>query len=274
MTIDLSFTQNPDWIKNRQDAWDKMEDSLAEGRTKKALEARKNYFFYGIPPKIQLYPVEYMQYFPAPSYEGLKFAIGSYIDAKNIEDRQYRSMQLAFSQNLEHWPGLSSDDRLRLFKLAHGETYDPERKFPFLIGNEETYRDFAYGADGYFSVMTSRFARCFGSDEVNNLFWLSPEITQYYLSIIPKVDSMIFSLSVTEEEKKKKVGSTNLEGTQSFLNTLIKFLLNSKECPRFQSHPIQAASAMETLITYMESDKCPKALNDRWQWAKKEFANE
>lgn len=274
MTIDLSFTQDPEWVKNRQMAWEGIEDSLAEGRTKKELEARRRYFFSGVKPTTALYPVEYIEYFPLPNQIGLGYVIGTFIDEKKVKDHQYRSMQLAFSQNLEHWPGLKLDDRLQLFKLAHGDTYNPSRKFPFLIGKETSYRDFTYNADGYFSVMTSRCATCFGSDEVNSLFWLDSTIVEYYLSIITKVDQMIFSLNVPEGQENKNVGSTTLKGTQSHLNRLMKLLINPEDSLRLQSHPRQAMNAMNLLRNYLDSAECPTALSDRWQWAKKEFAHE
>lgn len=270
MNIDLSFTQDSQWIAKRKKAWEAIEDQVADELTKKQVEARKKYFFTGTKPKVDMSPGEYTLYFPDNSYAGLSFVFKEYVDIKRLRSRVFKSIQSDFFQNLAHWPGASLEDKIRLFKMVYGDTFDPDRKFPFLIGSEAERRPLSHGVDELFVIITGKYLAISGTALEESFFW--KDLVDFYLSLFEFVEPSIWLPDFGGKNTDDEYGRFPIGELRRWLDNLAKNLINpSLEILNSENYEIRKP-CINKLKAFFEGADSPPELVAYWQWAKQEYS--
>lgn len=272
MTINLSCTQDPAWIAEREIAWQKIEDNLARGFTKKEFLIRKNYFFDGIKPKTEMCPDGLLAYFPLCTEEAVRFVLHEYVDATKVGADQYFSLLRAFTLNLGYWPGASAEQKVNLFQMVYGTSYQPNRKFPFLLGDETTHRDIDYDANGQFSAFLRCYSRMpFFKPDDDELCWLDARMVDYFMSLLPYAGEELFIQETDIKAAKRQISGLAQRGYVSEMSEIMQHIINPPEdvisAPSYKlAQPIWAR-----IKDYLDAVQTPKSLAERWQWAKQEY---
>lgn len=196
--FDLSFTQDQQWIEGRSRLWAEVEPGIKEGLSKREVQRWKDYFFTGIVAKSGKYaPGALVEFFPSFSKEGIAYCLKNNMSEK-IGDDEYRQVQALFETNIHTVAGLTRGAQLELFKYVFGESYDPERKFPFLIGSESEYRAITLHPNLLFESLCST-NNWLKRKHVLEPIW--PAVLDYGFSLIPYVDTRIFRIGEANKSK-------------------------------------------------------------------------
>lgn len=273
MEFDLTFTKDEQWIAGRKKTWEKIKDDVVEDLTKKQVKSVEKYFFTGIPDRqMKNWPSALLCFFPSCSREAMSFVFFEYTVLKGtrFENLNFRRIQNCASMNLDSWPDASREDKLNLFKMFFGETYDPNQKFPFLIGDETEYRDYSYTAGGLLHIMLDRFVGWCRTDEEGILVW--PDLVDYMLSIIPYADPWIFKKNLSEGEKQSDLGGGDVDGFSAKLEELMQYILIPGELFEDNLYTSLRLEKLQQIGEYLHNLEGPQELVRHWQWAKKEFS--
>lgn len=90
--IDLSFTQDSQWVKKREEVWVQIEEDLSDEYRKKELEEIKSYFFTGkLPSHYKLSDRAKFIYFPVQSPQGWDYVFECLVqDPGHFKEELYK----------------------------------------------------------------------------------------------------------------------------------------------------------------------------------------
>lgn len=275
----LDITRNAGWVARREVLWKMEKRKIAEGLTKKQLEDIRAFFFTGIPHEGSwLQPARMLDCFPVFTVEGIAWCLQAY-GATDKKDRgcpdartDYMEVQCLFLRGLDSVPGLGRNERFQLFRYVFGETYDPSRRFPFLIGVESECRSFELHANNFFefgcgSKVYSWLKRA-GDDEP---LWVG--LLDFFFSLMPHVDVRIFDQRMEESGLVYLEKGVRLDTTQSRLRKIMTWCFDypdpTKGAPEGESRRRYLAefrSRMDSLENY------PGELSQVWNAIKQEHS--
>lgn len=214
--FDLSFTQDPQWISQREKEWEEAVLGLSPTLTKKELNNVKAYFFTGIKPKgFYIHPMEAICYFPVCTISSIEYCLQFYTDTK-IEEEDLRSIYSLLTFELKN--EAEAKNRIEVFKHFFGEHYNPERKLARELGP-------FYHPD----KLVPRNADSLLSSIVRTLNWLEEEkqkepvwiyLMDYVFSVLPAADVRLYDVDV---EKKPRFW-LGVEPCDRLYRMLVRFL--------------------------------------------------
>lgn len=212
MSIDLSITNSPEWVAEREKNWPIVEDMISEGFTRKQIARYKKYFMTGErPAKNEIATTSYVEFFPLLTIEGIEFVCKNYLTS-DIEFHHFRSILSAFMLRINELVGLTDEERFALFDHIFGKTYDPERKFPFLIDDEAEYRPIPLSVVIQFQQIWTIFRRWFLDEHDTGLN--TSRLIDYWFSLIPYIDPGLFlaklPLKIKHGKETKEIQGFNL----------------------------------------------------------------
>ncbi len=266
MKYDLSFVNDPEWMKSRDALWLSIESRLALNNNKKELEAIKSYFFTGkLNTYVMKYPSAIIQYFPSSNLDAIKNCF-SLIDERVCDESQFGSIIALFSLNIENWPGLSYERRGELFDFFFGKVFDPSRKMPTLIGREEKPRALWVRKTWFFLVLGQRLVLAMKVPDKRvakeNIpayrFWLAK--IDFFVSMIEYIDPIFFdqtflssatTLIEQHEMEKKTLDREHWGAIYAMIGRLIQQSLHY--CETLSPLNCERKKVAEKLIYYLDS---------------------
>lgn len=272
----LDITQDPQWLAQREQLWQAIKRETAEGLTKKQLEDIRTFFFTGVPRKNSwLRPARMLDCFPVFTVEGIAWCLRTYgalaKSDKPFADSDYWMVQSLFRNGLSSVPGLPREEWLHLFHHVFGETYDPLRRFPFLIGEESEQRPLELHANNLFeSGCGSKVYSWLKRVDDDEPMWVG--LLDFFFSLVPHVDERIFDQKMEESGLVYLQKGVRLELTQSRLRKIMTWCFNypdpTKGAPEGESRRRYLAEfrrRMDSLENY------PGELGQVWNAIKQEY---
>ncbi|WPP47489.1 hypothetical protein [Pseudomonas sp. AN-1] len=159
---------------------------------------------------------------------------------------------------------------MHLFHHVFGETYDPSRRFPFLIGEETEHRSFELHANTLF-CSSMYFSYIWLYREYNEEpLWSA--LLDFFFSLVPHVDVRIFDQKMEENGLVRLERGETLELTQSRLRDIMTWCFDypdpTKGAPEGESRRRYLAEfrrRMDSLESY------PGELGQVWNAIKQEY---
>lgn len=145
----LEFTHDPAWQEERAEKWKVVEDDIKEGLTRKRIRETRTYYMTGIiPDGVIIKPWDAIELYPDPTIEGLQHCLRiNFPDGMTKKD--FEDTQVILSLALSRLKQLSTKQQAELFRYVAGDTFDPNRRFPFYIGHEAELRTMTISAFDY-----------------------------------------------------------------------------------------------------------------------------
>ena len=154
---DLSFTQNPQWISEREEHWKPIEDFLKENNRKKVVDQLKNIFFTGVIVNPEDIKEGFaILYYPLQTAEAWDYLFqDTRLAPKCFKD--YMSAPLMGSYNDKFF--WEAGARLRFFDYFHPATYQPVIKSRVPIGREQKVVEIELDVYELFGSMCSKLSQ-------------------------------------------------------------------------------------------------------------------
>lgn len=273
----LDITQDPQWLAQRELLWQAEKRKVAEGLTKKELEDIRAFFFTGAPRKNSwLPPARMLDFFPVFTVKGIAWCLRTYGASENRDKPAWGSdhekIQRLFVNSLDTVPGLPREEQLHLFHYVFGETYDPLRRFPFLIGEESEQRAFELHANNLFeSGCGSKVYSWLMRADRDEPLWSA--LLDFFFSLVPHVDVRIFDQKMEERRQTTLQKSVRLDLTQERLRKIMTWCFDypdpTKGAPEGESRRRYLAefrTRMDSLESY------PGELGQVWNAIKQEHS--
>lgn len=151
---DLSFTQNPQWISEREEHWKPIEDFLKENNRKKVVEQLKNIFFTGaIDNPEDIKEGFAILYYPLQTAEAWDYLFQDPRLAPRCF-KDYMSASLMGSYNEKFF--WDDEARLRFFDYFHPTTYQPVIKSRVPVGRDKEFIAIDVDVCELFAMMCGR----------------------------------------------------------------------------------------------------------------------
>ncbi|MCY1446068.1 hypothetical protein D9M71_626140 [compost metagenome] len=218
-----------------------------------------------------------LDYFPILTVEGIAWCLQDY-GATDKKDRNYpdartdyMEVQYLFLHGLGNVPALDRNERLELFRYVFGETYDPSRRFPFLIGEESEHRSFELHANNFFqSGCGSEVYGWLKRVDYDEPLWVG--LLDFFFSLIPHVDVQIFNRQMEESGLVYLEKRVRLDLTQSRLRKIMTWCFDYPD-------PTKGAPAGESRRRYLAEfrtrmdslENYPGELGQVWNAIKQEY---
>lgn len=227
--MDLSFTKSEEWIAKREAFWVDFSADYLPGTTRKELKAIHKYFMTGDFPvdKALLSPAQMIGFFPVCSSEGASYVLKNYFSQDSygkFTDDDCREIQDFFMDYIELMPWFDVDTRVELFQRVFGESYDENRIFPFLIGDEADYRKIALSAEEQYNN-ASRCLSAWLRGRTDNYGQMWSRMANYWYSLFSRVGEDCFA---RESKEERKVGGDPLSRVQKRLKSIMTLSLEYK----------------------------------------------
>lgn len=275
MTIDLSITQDPQWRAKREISWAEQEDEIAEGISKKRFLALKKYFFDGVvEPGFDVTSCV-LDFFPLASIEAVSFALKFYvnIDLVNREPHQFKGMVNAIMSIGGH-SNATDQERADLWSYTFGESYQPDRKFPFYLADETELRPIPCLMGEQYIRMTGLYNRLPYESFSNNFFRLDSRIVNYYFSLFPRLTEEMFVEEADFKAARRRIdGEKQLSYWRTTDKTFQNILAPADDIKNGANYA-KAKPFYDQLYTFFDQLTYPQNLAARWEKAKKEYGHE
>lgn len=264
--MDFSFLEDPQWIRQREEQWMLYEERIKQGLPKNRFQKIKNYFFSGEikrPNDVTLESI--VEYFPRIDVEGLTYCLRNNVQSGLSNEKILSLQRILAATGFDH---LSEDEKRELFLYTFGETYDPSRKFPFLIGESDESLPVVVGPD-YFLACGLRpcSVRCLIVERPIT-FWF--DNAPFFFSLFDYVDPATFS--VGEVERFYSVDGIRIADNNEALKELMAFALDNPPTVFEGVGQEEVQSFLDSLKGYLEAGKGPAGLNKLWQHIKQDHS--
>ncbi|WP_054114290.1 hypothetical protein [Marinagarivorans algicola] len=165
---DLSFTQNPQWISERENRWKPIEAFLKEDNRLTRVNAIKKYFFLGECEDFELAKTgSIVLYCPLQNAEGWDWA---FQNSRLLPTAYLRYWKSSLNSNHEKffW---DDEARLRFFDYFHPATYQSVIKSRVPIGREQKIVQIEVDQFEILRDMAAKFSQFLGGSEVPVIYY-------------------------------------------------------------------------------------------------------
>lgn len=254
--IDLSFIQDPQWNKKREEAWGLVEPRINDEYRKKELEEVKRYFFTGEPPSnAKISDFGKLIYFPLQSPEGWDYVFQNLVrDPKFFEEQLYQSV---FEQTFSI---LSLEQELRLWDYFLGEgLYQENIKSRVPIGKNQEYVEIKIHHAKHLSNILAHLSTWVEDDQAygDKPKWVIKK--DYFFSMLTGVGNQYF---LTAEKRSQEARAGRL------LTYLMSNAADSLAGHSYERHRNDFLQLFAHQLDTMDG-LCPE-LKTRWQQVKAE----
>lgn len=245
MTIDLSFTKESEWIKQREEHWKPILKNLKGNYTKKEIADIKQFFMTGIVGKTDDEDSEKFSYFPLQSFEGWGYVLQHEIK-NQAEFRELFNETLQDRSNTDFFPYMAPYELAR-WDYFLGETFEPTITSRVSIAGEKVVLDL----DPYdvFCRISPGFTGFLEYDNASGEWPKWVQRADYFWSLWPVFIDEDFSSESREVTKSVR-----------FISRLLKFVSGEKvyeyDDPN-QTRP-KFLKIMEEKLDELYPQLCPK----------------
>lgn len=272
MTLDLSFTKDPQWISQREQQWELIKQNYSSELTRKQRDVYRQYYLTGIPPKnySDIYLENYILLFPLQTKEGLTYCFKHNIKADHEQlDRVVSLLCMRYFDTSEE---LGYPASLQLFDLFWGDRFDPNGELPFLIADEQSYRRVRNNSASLLYMLVHRLNGWlkYPSEDIDEPI----EVVKinYFFSLLPHIPKEILSLNPIVERDSMTSDERDGISVRNVLVSLLKststkFIRDqeSEDGPKKIAFLKNLAARFDDLIF----PEYPQELIDHWQWIKR-----
>lgn len=166
MTIDLSFTQDPEWRACREQHWDEYEAKERDHFTKKQLSVRKAFFLNAAlqdqdNDKLSLADSSLIYMFPLKTPEGWEYVCRELMSGQRRDggepDGYYSLLDVLVTNAIDEMGrGWSHEEQCALFDWLLGEHFQAEIKPPVPVGPRGIQPSHSLDPDYFFSIAITR----------------------------------------------------------------------------------------------------------------------
>ncbi|PAV24777.1 hypothetical protein CF392_14330 [Tamilnaduibacter salinus] len=221
----LEFTHDADWQEERAAKWKAVEDEIKEGLTRKRIREVRTYYMTGvIPDGVVIKPWDAIELYPDPSIEGLQHCLRvNFPDG--MTKKEFEDTQVILSLALSRLKQLSKKQQAELFRYVAGDTFDPNRRFPFYIGQETKLRRLAVPPFEYFLSAMLEIVFWVKDTESSEPepFWI--ECQSFILSLLPYLPSNMFTFQAGKKALTRKPGHRDRTAVK-YLWKLLRYCLS------------------------------------------------
>jgi hypothetical protein len=279
MALDFESLKNPEWIAKREEQWKVFEDFYGDEWTKKDRQHYKEYFFTGNLNKYQIpiLPQDAIRFFPIQNIEGHGYAVNRYSKIEWTPEKLASFINLVFLSRAE--TALSIKETVELFTAYVGKEHDPNRLFPFLIGDETAYRAFAYSPERLLYEMLENLTYYFKHVGFGIKESKSPHLLDFMFSLFRAVNPTLFKnifVSSSVEGLSLKIDrSSDYYRMSRYVRDLMCYVftkhLDRKAhagCQDLLSEKFRVLSEIEHHFESMATPEYPAELIEHWQHIK------
>lgn len=230
---------------NREQQWSSLESLMkGHGATNKSICNCRSYFFDKIDCG-NLTPTDKFLFYPNASIEGWQKLFDDEIK-EPLTDQDYFTLNKFFCGDFSSY-FFEIEDQDYYFKLAFGEVYDDERKFPLRINQEKESREIVLTENAIFFHLVNRMSRWLKAKDFRQQ-GLVRFNEKYFKSLLPVIDTMPF-LNEKDLPSETSDGSAKPDMTQSGIKTILKFAFSA---PKTESDKERVESAQKITEILMD----------------------
>ncbi|WP_053981528.1 hypothetical protein [Marinagarivorans algicola] len=166
---DLSFTQNPQWIAERETHWGPIEGFLKENNRKEVVEQLKKLFFTGVIDNPEDVREGFaILYYPLQTAEAWDYLFQDVrLNPKCFKEFMNASLMGSYNEKFF----LDDEARLRFFDYFHPATYQPVIKSRVPIGREQKIVQIEVDRFEILRDMAAKFSQFLGGSEVPVIYY-------------------------------------------------------------------------------------------------------
>lgn len=154
---DLSFTQNPEWIAERETHWKPIEEFLKENNRKKTIEQLRKLFFTGeIENAEDIREGFAVLYYPLQTAEAWDYLFQDARILPKCYKEFFKDSLMGSYADRFFW---DKEARLRFFDYFHPATYQPVIKSRVPIGREQKVVEIEVDVYDLFGLMSAKFSQ-------------------------------------------------------------------------------------------------------------------
>jgi hypothetical protein len=259
--IDLSITQNPDWIKKREELWKPIEASYKEHLRKNEIEPIHHYFMTGtLRPGDNLSEEIQFDWFPIQNTEAWDYLYQNAVkNTKTYEKQFYFQFDDLSKRALNH------EQELEMWDYFSGDTFKPVVISRVAIGNVGSPFHLVVDKANVIAKFSMNIKGIGDNKKAYTPKWM--ERISYFLTLLPTLDDEHF-------QRKTKFSDFN-----SREGELIKYIFRFLFKPKFSLDLLDVDSEwIEKRIGYLEELKLKlelvemqPAMRELWEETKKKY---
>ncbi|WP_323816599.1 hypothetical protein [Cellvibrio sp. NN19] len=273
--IDLRFTQNPEWIAERENKWDGIKEDYSDGYSRKQREKFHHYFLTGqLINSKDIYFTQLFELFPLQSLDAHEYIFKSLFNAEKWSNKEieYFSRDVVLKGNLY-------EDHEKIIRFYLGDSYDPNRKIPFLVKDEKENR--AFNPDPYNLILhmmrpitywLKRWSEdedyCIGVVLLDYIFSLIKTQTEEYFGRVIS-DNPSKDIPWDERQEIKKVIARRLNFSEFLRAVSVTSILHDRNIDSVNEKKGIKAKEIFARLDNMRSPEYCSELIDHWQWVKR-----
>lgn len=219
--VDLSFTHDSNWRKEREKTWAPREVRLKSNFRKREIDVFRHYYFNGELPEsgFTIGDLNRFSLYPLHTPDGWNYILASLIDSS-----EYHDFAEIVKYSTQSWldKGYSLQEELALFDYFFGKAYSPVIKSRVPMGRDKKYQELALSAD-YMFWRGLQMICCWldGKEEDPTCAWAYR--LDYLFGLVELVDPRTFDLYVYSRKIKTETGEL-IRPTQNFLRRILAFM--------------------------------------------------
>ncbi|WP_416398401.1 hypothetical protein [Allohahella sp. A8] len=222
----LEFTEDPEWQRNREVQWQPIQEELQKDLTRKRVNEFKHLYMTGrVPYGAIIHATDAVELYPDHSIAGIQHCLDTNFPS-GLSSDEFRRLQATLSIGVGNLQGSSRDEQVELFRYVLGETYDPERLFPFRLGQEGRKHkiDISAGslfADALVSLTFWVEASEYSAPAENRVVWL--DLIDFFFSLIKFVNPSVFTFFCLKHNRNRQKVSHHSAVVIKYLSRLLRY---------------------------------------------------
>jgi hypothetical protein len=276
MTIDFSVLQDSVWIADREKKWKLIEEQYSDEYSRKEREEFHRYFMLGETPKNKKYHyTTCLELFPIQSKEGHEYVFKNYA----VMDKWEPEVLVEFIRIslLGFRPYLTISERVSQFEWYLGKQYNPNSKFPFLIGDERECRYFNYDVRLLLVCMLQNLNQWLGANyDEDEPYKIEPYLMEFIFSLLKAQPSdwvsHNFKNHIVDSEDHEV---SHLQERRIYLGRLVRDLMRKSITAQIDENnkalkqkKLSILADIKNRFNSMRSGEYPQSLIEHWSHIK------
>jgi len=260
--MDMSFTKDPEWIKERKKLWRKTAKEIAPELKPRQMEGAQHYFFTGEVANGEprsLY--DRLWTYPKVDIESIQFVLTHRYRTALGDERNLSDLIMFLRGGGLRAPGVCLDEAEFIFRYAFGREFQPAWEVPFLLDGETSHRTISLDPHLDFSSGLSVGSWLSTPGEKPGL-WC--RLQDYWFSLFEYLDPITFRLNA---DCRHGVWF-NLASIQLSLMKLLGYCANDIDVTDGAEEGQERRDYMRNFRERMEALAGPSGLKELWEEAK------
>lgn len=262
----LEFTNDSEWQRERAQKWKTVEEEIKEGLTRKRVNEFKAVYMTGlIPEGVKINVDAALCYFPDHSIEGVQYCLKVNF-SDGLSDHEFVEVQAVLSVGLNRMKDLSRDDMVMLFRYVMGNVFDPGRKFPFYIGQEQELRTITIKPGRILRSMLVTLVHWIKSYKNCESYPFLAEFPEFVVSLIRYANPKMFTFRAAIGRENRKIVQHSAETTIEYTWRLLRYCISPPPAVDASTESLRRKRFLEKFRKEFEKlDEYPGELDKIWR---------